>query len=125
MRYGSVMTTDNRNDPGDSYDAVADEYVRRILRELEHKPFDRELLDRFACDVKSGGTVADIGCGPGHLGRHLHERGLRICGLDLSAQMVERARQLNPGSTNEALSRNQRAALSCRSRSVGGTTLCS
>ena len=91
------MTTDNRDDPGDSYDAVADEYVRQILHELEHKPFDRELLDRFACDVRSGGTVADIGCGPGHVGRHLYERGVRICGLDLSAQMVERARQLNPG----------------------------
>ncbi len=58
------MTRDTRDDPGDSYDAVADEYVRQILHELEHKPFDRERLDRFVCDVRSGGTVADIGCGP-------------------------------------------------------------
>ena len=90
------MTKRNHDDTGDSYDAVVDEYVRHIFRELEHKPFDRELLDRFASGIRNGGTVADIGCGPGQVGRYLHERGVRICGLDLSARMVESARRLNP-----------------------------
>jgi SAM-dependent methyltransferase len=91
------MPKDNRGDPGGSYDAVVDEYVRLIFHELEHKPFDRGLLDRFASSIRSNGTVADIGCGPGHVGRYLHERGVRICGVDLSAGMVESARSLNPG----------------------------
>jgi SAM-dependent methyltransferase len=80
-----------------SYDQVADEYVRRIFEELEHKPLDRELLDRFAASVRDVGPACDMGCGPGHVARYLHERGVQICGIDFSAAMVERARRLNPG----------------------------
>lgn len=80
-----------------SYDAVAEEYVRRIAGELEHKPLDRGLLDRFAASVRTGGPVCDMGCGPGHVTRYLHDRGLQICGYDLSTKMMEAARRLNPG----------------------------
>jgi SAM-dependent methyltransferase len=80
-----------------SYDRVADEYVRRIFDELEHKPLDRQLLDRFAARVQGLGTACDLGCGPGHVARYLHERGLHVVGVDLSPAMVECARSLNPG----------------------------
>lgn len=80
-----------------SYDRVADEYVRRIYDELRHKPLDRQLLDRFADAVRDRGAVCDMGCGPGQIARYLHERGVRVCGVDLSAEMVDRAKQLNPG----------------------------
>jgi SAM-dependent methyltransferase len=80
-----------------SYDAVAKEYVRRIAGELEHKRLDRELLDRFAASVRDAGPVCDMGCGPGHVTRYLHDRGLPICGYDLSSKMVDAARRLNPG----------------------------
>ena len=80
-----------------SYDRVADEYVRRIFEELQHKPLDRHLLDRFAASVRDVGLVCDMGCGPGHVARYLHERGVRVCGIDLSAELVERARRLTPG----------------------------
>lgn len=80
-----------------SYDRVADEYVRRIFDELRHKPFDRQLLDRFAERVRDAGEVCDVGCGPGQVARYLHERGVNVCGLDLSAAMIEQARQLTPG----------------------------
>lgn len=36
----------------DTYDRVADEYVRRIFHELDDKPFDREILSRFARRVR-------------------------------------------------------------------------
>jgi ubiquinone/menaquinone biosynthesis C-methylase UbiE len=78
------------------YDRVADEYVRRIYDELQHKPLDRQLLDRFAESLQ-GGMICDIGTGPGHVARYLHDRGAKVCGIDLSAEMVERARRLNPG----------------------------
>jgi len=80
-----------------SYDAVADEYVRRIFDELRHKPLDRALLDRFATRLRGAGPVCDIGCGPGHVARYLHERGVQVCGIDLSPAMVAQARRLNPG----------------------------
>lgn len=80
-----------------SYDRVADEYSRRIYDELRHKPLDRQLLDRFAAIVGDAGLCGDIGCGPGHVARHLHEQGTKVCGIDLSDEMVARARALNPG----------------------------
>ncbi|MGB7845406.1 MAG: class I SAM-dependent methyltransferase [Candidatus Acidiferrum sp.] len=80
----------------ESYDRLADEYARRIFKELEHKPLDRELLNRLAADVTGRGEVCDMGCGPGHVARHLRDAGATVFGLDLSPQMLEQARQLNP-----------------------------
>jgi SAM-dependent methyltransferase len=77
------------------YDLVAAEYARRIYGELEAKPFDRTFLDRFAKSIPAG-EVLDLGCGPGHVGKYLRERGLRGRGLDISPEMVRLARELNP-----------------------------
>jgi ubiquinone/menaquinone biosynthesis C-methylase UbiE len=79
-----------------SYDRVADEYAQRIYDELRHKPLDRELLDRLADQVRGRGTVCDLGCGPGHIARYLHERGVPVVGVDLSPEMIAQARRLNP-----------------------------
>jgi ubiquinone/menaquinone biosynthesis C-methylase UbiE len=80
----------------ESYDRLADEYARRIFNELQHKPLDRELLNRFAAEVAGHGEVCDMGCGPGHVARYLHDAGTNIFGLDLSPRMLEQARRLNP-----------------------------
>jgi SAM-dependent methyltransferase len=80
-----------------SYDQVAEEYVVRIYDELKHKPLDRQILDRFAERVQGVGPTCDLGCGPGHVARYLHDRGVPIQGVDLSPAMVEVARRLNPG----------------------------
>ena len=40
--------------------------------------------------------MCDVGCGPGHVGRYLAERGVDVFGLDLSPGMVALARRLNP-----------------------------
>ncbi|MFZ0418906.1 MAG: class I SAM-dependent methyltransferase [Candidatus Sulfotelmatobacter sp.] len=91
------MIEQKNSDVQSSYDSVADEYVRHIYDELRHKPLDRQLLDRFANGVRGVGLVCDLGCGPGQVARYLYERGIAVCGVDLSQGMVERARQLNPG----------------------------
>src|SRR5258706_4034793 len=78
------------------YDRLAEEYARRISGELQHKPLDRKLLNRFAADVKGRGEVCDMGCGPGHVARYLRDAGATVFGLDLSAGMLEQARRLNP-----------------------------
>lgn len=80
----------------ESYDRVAADYARRIFRELENKPLDRQLLKQFAATVAADGEICDMGCGPGHVTRFLHNVGARVFGLDLSPQMIEEARRLNP-----------------------------
>ena len=77
-----------------SYDRVAEEYGERISDELQHKPLDRFLLDQLAAWAE--GIVCDMGCGPGHVARYLKDRGADVCGVDLSAGMVEEARRRNP-----------------------------
>ena len=77
----------------ESYDQLAEEYANHLFHELENKPFDRDLLDRFAAGV--GGQVCDMGCGPGHVARYLRDAGVTVFGLDLSPQMLEQARNRN------------------------------
>jgi SAM-dependent methyltransferase len=91
------MTTTGGDETRASYDKVAEEYAARLLNELENKPLDRELLDRFAERVGDKGRVCDLGCGPGQIGRYLHERGLDVFGVDLSPAMLEEARKAHPG----------------------------
>jgi SAM-dependent methyltransferase len=79
-----------------SYDLVAEEYTARIYGELADKPLDRALLDRFADSVRDHGPVCELGCGPGHVARYLHDRGVNISGMDLSPNMVAEARKQNP-----------------------------
>jgi SAM-dependent methyltransferase len=87
---------DPTNSIRESYDRLAEEYARRIFDELQHKPLDRELLDRFAKQTKGRGQVCDMGCGPGHVARYLHDAGASVFGLDLSPRMLEQAQKLNP-----------------------------
>jgi ubiquinone/menaquinone biosynthesis C-methylase UbiE len=92
------MTSRDRNDvpiPSirESYDQLAEEYANHLFHELENKPFDRDLLDRFAAGV--GGQVCDMGCGPGHVARYLRDAGVTVFGLDLSPRMLEQARNRN------------------------------
>ncbi|HXU29670.1 MAG TPA: methyltransferase domain-containing protein [Thermoanaerobaculia bacterium] len=81
----------------DSYDAVASEYVEHLFAELEGKPLDRHLLNRFAEEVRGRGLVGDFGCGPGHVARYLQEQGVRVLGIDVSPEMIRQAARLTPG----------------------------
>ena len=83
-----------------SYDAVADAYVGLVARGYPAgDPRDRALLDLVGELAASGGggPVADIGCGPGHVTGHLHDRGVDVRGIDLSPRMVALARAAHPG----------------------------
>ncbi|HVA09256.1 MAG TPA: class I SAM-dependent methyltransferase [Acidimicrobiales bacterium] len=87
-------------DPAATYDHLADAYAERFLHELDDKPFDRGLLVRFAHHVGERSSVerpvCDVGCGPGHIGAFLAERGVSVIGIDLSEGMVAEARRLFP-----------------------------
>jgi ubiquinone/menaquinone biosynthesis C-methylase UbiE len=98
LQRGDKLIMDNSNNQTQQgYDEVAEEYVSHIFNELEGKALDRALLNHFADVVKDAGVVCDIGCGPGHVARFLHERGVRVFGIDLSQGMVEQARRLTSG----------------------------
>lgn len=87
------------NTPDDlrgSYDSVAAAYVEHLYSELERKPLDRHLLNRFAEEVRGRGRVADLGCGPGHVSRYLHDQGASMLGIDISPEMIRWAAELNP-----------------------------
>jgi ubiquinone/menaquinone biosynthesis C-methylase UbiE len=79
-----------------TYDTVAEQYATDYFDELSRKPFDRELLTKFAALIPEGGLACDMGCGPGHLARFLANLGVEVIGIDVSRSMIEVARRLNP-----------------------------
>lgn len=80
-----------------SYDSAAEAYAQHVVSELDRKPLDRHLLNRFAEGTRGRGLVADVGCGPGHVTRYLHDLGVTMVGIDLSTAMIDCATRLNPG----------------------------
>ena len=79
-----------------SYDRVAEDYAGQFRDEMDKKPFDRKMLDWLAEKVGGRGVICDMGCGPGQIARYLHGQGVKVCGVDLSPEMVRQAQNLNP-----------------------------
>jgi SAM-dependent methyltransferase len=77
------------------YDMLAAQYAERYCNELDHKPFDRALLQRFAQSIPKG-SVCDLGCGPGHVAAFLESLGSSVVAIDVSPQMVAEARNRFP-----------------------------
>jgi hypothetical protein len=84
----------------DAYDLVATTYGERVADELDHKPFDRWLLERVA-ELAGDGPVADIGSGSGQVAYYLAAAGAEVTGFDLSPQMVAEASSRFPEVTFE------------------------
>jgi SAM-dependent methyltransferase len=55
------------------------------------------MLDLLRPVKEHGGLVVELGCGSGHLTRHLVEAGHRVMATDASPAMLELARQYVPG----------------------------
>jgi SAM-dependent methyltransferase len=78
-----------------AYDAVARAYHDRLGNELAGKPLDRALLEAFT-ELAGAGTIADLGCGPGHVTLFLAARRARVIGIDISPGMISVAREHAP-----------------------------
>lgn len=91
------MNDESTRSVRESYDLLAEDYTAHIADELRHKPFDRQMLDRLYRETAGRGEICDMGCGPGHVARYLHDAGASVWGLDLSPGMIAEARKLNPG----------------------------
>ena len=85
-----------KSDIQQSYDDVAAAYAEQFRDELDHKPFDRKMLDWLIEKTAGRGTLCDMGCGPGQIARYLHDHGANACGIDLSEEMVRLAAAANP-----------------------------
>ena len=103
---GPTMDSDLKT----SYDNVAREYAENLYGELAGKPFDREILDRFAARVGNGEPVCDLGCGPGQIARYLRDRGVEVAirksrGMDIAAACgqlrVERLGRRSPRAADQ------------------------
>ena len=79
-----------------SFDRIAERYAADFADELDGKPFDRDVLRRFARAARPPGPVLELGCGPGHVGRFLATARMPILGLDVSLESLRTARRLNP-----------------------------
>ncbi|GAA4986008.1 SAM-dependent methyltransferase [Nonomuraea thailandensis] len=80
-----------------AYDAVAGLYAE-LVRGEPKLPLERAIVAAFADSVRAagGGTVIEVGCGPGHMTAHLRELGLTAFGIDLSPAMIGLARESHP-----------------------------
>jgi SAM-dependent methyltransferase len=78
-----------------AYDAVARTYHDQFGNELAAKPLDRAVLEAFT-ELAGAGTIADVGCGPGHVTRFLAARKVRVVGIDISPGMLGVAREHAP-----------------------------
>ena len=86
------------SDTRTSYDADASGYAEKVRGLLDGSPYLRASLALFAELVREagGGPVADVGCGPGYVTRHLHDLGVDAFGIDLSPEMIAIARRDYP-----------------------------
>ena len=72
-----------------SYDAVAGAYEATFLDELDGKPRDQAMLLDFSESTTD--PIADLGCGPGQVGRFVRSNGRTVVGVDISAEMARLA----------------------------------
>ena len=78
-------------------DGIIDFYERHardwVSDRLRAKLIEKPWLDRFAALTAPGGTVLDLGCGPGKpMAAYLLAQGFDVCGVDSSPTMIALAR---------------------------------
>lgn len=69
---------------------IADVPLYDRLTGLLLGPFYAGVARDVAVTIATGGTVLDVGCGPGHLVERLVDRGLTVSGIDLDPAMIAR-----------------------------------
>ena len=82
-----------------AWDTVASDYARLLPDMSSEAPLDRGVLAAFAemLHEDSAVLVGEVGCGAGRVTKHLHDKGLRMVGFDLSPRMTAEAHRLHAG----------------------------
>jgi ubiquinone/menaquinone biosynthesis C-methylase UbiE len=97
-QFSEVQTQFARWEPIDkirnSYDIVAERYAVELADDMLRRPLEKGIFVSFVDLVATlgPGLVGDVGCGPGHVTKHLASMGLEMVGIDISAAMIAQAR---------------------------------
>lgn len=79
------------------YDLAAEEYSKAFLNELDSKPFDRNILDRFSEMIPGKEFIYDMGCGSGQTTKYIFNKNRhKIIGLDFSEKAISLAKKTFP-----------------------------
>jgi ubiquinone/menaquinone biosynthesis C-methylase UbiE len=76
--------------------AVFGKIAQKYTDEYFDDDADFPYIARFLKNLKPGGRILDIACGPGMLTKHLLDKGFQAEGIDLSGEMIAIARQKVP-----------------------------
>ncbi|HJP78678.1 MAG TPA: class I SAM-dependent methyltransferase [Pseudonocardiaceae bacterium] len=79
-----------------AYDEAADRY-NAFVKAATENPLDHALIDAFLELAGDTGSIADLGCGPGHYTAYFASRGRDALGIDLSPEMIQLAKAAHPG----------------------------
>jgi SAM-dependent methyltransferase len=84
----------NAKEVKDCYNRTAKEYADKFLNELDGKPFDRNILNRFSDMLPDGSLIYDFGCGSGQTTKYIHDKKRhKVIGLDFSENAIQLAKQ--------------------------------
>ena len=72
-----------------AFDSIAADYDRLWTSAPRGKSQRLQVWNESDALFGAGDTVLDLGCGTGDDALHLESRGVRVCGIDASAKMVE------------------------------------
>ena len=80
----------NSSEVMDCYNRTAKEYAEKFLNELDGKPFDRNILNRFSDMLPDGSLIYDFGCGSGQTTKYINDKKRHtIIGLDFSENAIQ------------------------------------
>jgi SAM-dependent methyltransferase len=91
---GADMNGYKADEVKDCYNRTAKEYADKFLNELDGKPFDRNILNRFSDMLPAGSLIYDFGCGSGQTTKYIYEKQKhKTIGLDFSENAIQLAKQ--------------------------------
>ncbi len=113
------MTTTTRN-PGQAiFDRWAPSYDRNVLQRIVFEPVHDAVLDAVGAIGARPGDLLDVGCGTGRLLANAAGRwdGVRLTGIDASAEMIAEAHRQHEGDPRFAFQPGDASALPLPSES--------
>lgn len=96
VEAGAAPPTAPRAYVADLFDSYADEFDRHLVGELRYQAH-RQLVEQLVAIEGSAAryeSALDLGCGTGLCGPLVRPRVARLSGVDLSARMLDKAREL-------------------------------